>query len=512
MNYDKIIITVCKGEKNKKMEKKNRFSDLLEQLMLKAGLKNNTLAQELQYDVSYISKWVSGRMLPAEKSAAKVLGVISKCIVEALDEEVKNELYSDYLVENDRDLMDAICDNLMAEYNYVKELKRTTGVDVAPKTSFFSELPLLQFIFKMKHPVLRKVKSLEIAAAIDILALKHEYRLMIVGFEGENLSVYREYPGIHFSIIINLEIGERDYLYDPIFIMNMLTGFSNVDFYIYEGVEAYGKIVFAVKDAYAISGMLFDNNHCMSVTSSEDVENCNVIYDKMKSLCNNDLLLFRNVSMREMLVKYQYIQSMLSTNLRWMIGHMSECLLPDDLFEELISQLDTMQIWKVNKMELQRAQNLTQSVMEESHIQIMIYESAFTNFAVSGELDFFNYKIYLTAKQRMRYLEYLLSVLEKNDRLEVKLIHGGFITDFQCVENPSLYMSNAINYLRLDNHHYRNNIMILNRPVMIDMFHKFFYEVWNNHKDVVIDDQTEIIENIHHFMKAVLLLSKTEEG
>ena len=60
------------------MEKKNRFSKLLEQLMMKADLKNYTLAQELQYDVSYISKWVSGRMLPAEKRSEKVLHVISK--------------------------------------------------------------------------------------------------------------------------------------------------------------------------------------------------------------------------------------------------------------------------------------------------------------------------------------------------------------------------------------------------------------------------------------------------
>ena len=42
--------------------------DILEQLMIIADVKNYTLASELQYDVSYISKCVSGRMLPAEKN------------------------------------------------------------------------------------------------------------------------------------------------------------------------------------------------------------------------------------------------------------------------------------------------------------------------------------------------------------------------------------------------------------------------------------------------------------
>ena len=55
------------------MEEKNRFSKLLQDLMAEAEVKNYVLANELQYDVSYISKWVSGRALPTEKSVKKVL-------------------------------------------------------------------------------------------------------------------------------------------------------------------------------------------------------------------------------------------------------------------------------------------------------------------------------------------------------------------------------------------------------------------------------------------------------
>lgn len=43
---------------------KNRFSELLEQLINMSGVKSTGLAKALQYDASYISKWVSGRMLP----------------------------------------------------------------------------------------------------------------------------------------------------------------------------------------------------------------------------------------------------------------------------------------------------------------------------------------------------------------------------------------------------------------------------------------------------------------
>ena len=65
------------------MDEKNRFSNLLRQLMTLVNLKNYTLARALQYDVSYISKWVSGRMIPSEKTAQEVLHGISACVVDS---------------------------------------------------------------------------------------------------------------------------------------------------------------------------------------------------------------------------------------------------------------------------------------------------------------------------------------------------------------------------------------------------------------------------------------------
>ncbi len=46
---------------------KNRFSTLLEELISISGVKNSGLAKALQYDASYISKWVSGRCSQQKK-------------------------------------------------------------------------------------------------------------------------------------------------------------------------------------------------------------------------------------------------------------------------------------------------------------------------------------------------------------------------------------------------------------------------------------------------------------
>ena len=82
----------CREVRNMETEK-NRFSQLLERLMNLGEIKNAALAKALQYDVSYISKWVSGRMLPAEKNKRNVLKRIGQELVRLSSQTGKENLY-----------------------------------------------------------------------------------------------------------------------------------------------------------------------------------------------------------------------------------------------------------------------------------------------------------------------------------------------------------------------------------------------------------------------------------
>ena len=118
------------------MKDKNRFSKLLKYLMDTAKIKNYTLAQEVQYDESYVSKWVTGSLMPSEKNSEKVLKDISACVVKSLNEEGFETLYSDYQVNQEKELEEAIFDNLKAEFEYVTSLKESAGSDVVQKNVF----------------------------------------------------------------------------------------------------------------------------------------------------------------------------------------------------------------------------------------------------------------------------------------------------------------------------------------------------------------------------------------
>lgn len=226
------------------MKDKNRFSILLEHLMAIAELKNSILAKAVQYDDSYISKWISGKLLPTEKNHENTLQAISHCIVEALSEESTAQLLQEYQLQDINDLETAIYDNLESEYMYVKELQNSTGTEVAPKISYYPELTLDQFIFKMKHPSLRKVNSLNVYAIVDILNVDPNYQLLIAELNsahgGRNLIL----PGVHFSLLMDLESAASTPAYTAGFLMNVMTNLSNIDFNLYSGSQAQRKAHF----------------------------------------------------------------------------------------------------------------------------------------------------------------------------------------------------------------------------------------------------------------------------
>lgn len=208
------------------MEDKNRFSILLEHLLEVAEVKNYTLAKRLQYDVSYISKWVSGRMLPAKKTEKRVMEGISACVVDEATDDGRDLLLREYSVSIPSDLKAAIYDNLIAEYDYLQEELDSGEARIGPYTDFWAELNMLQYLTKMAHPVLRRVSQLDIVAVMDLMEMAREYRLKVANLQNGQLVDQRSYDNVYFKLMIDISREKWDPIYDAALIINVLTNFS----------------------------------------------------------------------------------------------------------------------------------------------------------------------------------------------------------------------------------------------------------------------------------------------
>lgn len=453
------------------MEDKNRFSILLEHLLEVAEVKNYTLAKRLQYDVSYISKWVSGRMRPAKKTEKRVMEGISACVVDEATDDGRNLLLREYSVSIPSDLKAAIYDNLIAEYDYLQEELDSGEARIGPYTDFWAELNMLQYLTKMAHPVLRRVSQLDIVAVMDLMEMAREYRLKVANLQNGQLVDQRSYDNVYFKLMIDISREKWDPIYDAALIINVLTNFSHIHFKLFGSTAAAGRAVFVVKGDFAITGLLVSHSRCAAVTATEDPQNCESLYDNFSKL-----------------------------------------LLPDDLFEEILTahEAELKDFLGATPAELRSVHNLAKGVVEETNIRILIYEAAFSSMAVSGELDFFSYKVSLTPDQRSRCISYVLQLCKQREKLEFRLISGRIVNDFQYVADPNVFLSGAASYLRLDNNCPVNRIAMVNNSVMEDRLSEYFDQVWNLDDQNVTKERNAIAEHIHHVLQGIHLITRAK--
>lgn len=492
------------------MEQKNRFSALLEHLVAVAEVKHYALAQSLQFDVSYISKWINGRVLPSEKNISEILRKLSQSIVANAGANGMTQLLQDYRVKNTEELWQAIYDNLIAEYYYVQELQQNSGNIVAPNVSYYAELPLKRFLSKMHHPVLRRVKSLNIMAAVDLFAMESEYRLQVVSL-GDQQAMGHMYPDVHFSLLINLNQAQKDIIGNTLFITQMLLNLACVDFKLYRGDFAYGKVMFVVQDEFAISGMLVRKDNCASVAICEGRENTLPLYNTIQTMCTRDALLFHKMDMQEMLTKsMDYLHSLLAPSRCWVLGHFTEHLLPDNLYAQLLEEsgIATTEKERANLLQLHDA---TKRVIQQGALRLLLSETALSILVVSGTVDFFNRKFTLTYEQRMEVILSLRQLLQSPQTLQLRLTQDALLSEFQNGARPSLFLSGTVAYLRLETENREENLILkINGQDMRALYQSFFDRIWNSENGVVTD-LWQVDAYVDHLMQGLQMLTDTKQ-
>lgn len=420
-------------------------------------------------------------------------------------ETAKDKLLADYQVENAEELKMAIFDHLEAEYYYTKNSQENDGGNTELKINYFPEVTLSQYIAKMRHPVLRRVNSLEIISALDIFAMNHEYRLQITQLENSRVEKGRGYPDVHYSMLVDIQKEYWDYIYDTIFLVYLLGKNSCVDFELYGGTPADGRAIFVVKEEYSISGMLLGRDHCISVVTSENPEICNTLYHNLTALCNREMLLFRKTTMRDMLANNEYIHGMLSLRQSWIIGHLTEHFLPEDVFEEIVEMLEKTtgeaKTGTVRPEQLRSVYRMTSRIIEESDIRILIYKTTFYNLIVERKIDFYNCKIQLNARQQKRCLEYFMDLVCNHPNVQVYMIEGRIITDLEYNDRHCLFLSEMVSYLRLDEA--QNNLLLINRVDMREKFSKTFEVIWKSEEKGIVKNKEVIAANIQHVMQGI---------
>lgn len=457
------------------------------------GIKNAVLANELQYDESYISKWINGKSLPSKKNARPVITRIADYIAGAETE------YSPEGAGSGEELRQTVYEELMKAYNDDEsassgEKQSDSYHPLMTQHAFFDEV--------------RDIRSDEDVALIDIFSLEHDVRLSVAGIENGYFIYEKPDKERKLSLTISIDLLEEDkekIVYDSVFLIHMLTSLSNIDLRLYENDIAAGKIIYVNRNRNYISGMIFPDDGIACVYAGSNRECADLLSETVNHAANSERLVCEKTTMKDMLATKKYIHSLISVKVKWLMGHYTELLIPEDVFEEILddNRIGDKEIYKESHI----VTNLTTG---HNNTELLIYESAISKLAITGELDFYNTKIILNPKQREKCILHLKNLIEDNpDNFTCKLIDRGFSPDFQYITNPCLFISDSVYYLRLENGRYDDNICVIQNEKTKKMFERFFRVIWSDKEDNVISDRTQILKHIDYYISSMKIIEKT---
>lgn len=270
------------------------------------------------------------------------------------------------------------------------------------------------------------------------------------------------------------------------FLIDLLSNLANIDFNLYYGTQAEKKLIFSVKDIYSISGMLMDQNHCLSVTTIEDETLSSELYHKLKFLCNKESLLIRKTSIEAMIRSHEYEHALFAQNPACLLAHFTEHFLPDDLHEELLETFEPV-LDQADPNTLRHLHSLTKQLLSSAPIKILFYASVFNDFAISGEMDFYGCRVQLTPKQRLVLMNYIDRLYHNNHNFDIRVLPDGVLSDYQHIPRPSVIFADTFCSLRLKRNTPDYGICVTNKLFLNEIFSDFYYETWNSDSLIKVD-------------------------
>ncbi|MDQ0150179.1 helix-turn-helix domain-containing protein [Eubacterium multiforme] len=488
------------------------FGTLLEKLLRYSGQKNYSLASELGYDVSYISKWISNTNVPTSKNIKNICTSIAEFFIDNADDEAI-ERVCEYLkckYEDDEKFQKIIKDNLYKSYRTTSKKISRGSILHNGHNKMNAEMiinPKLQHIV-LNHKIneFKNNEKLNIILFTDIFSLGREDKLHLSGIKGRNFkSEALNIESIKLNLYLNKEHIKTKF--DAMILLYMIVSFSNDKFKLYSFNKPLCSLLIVIKDCLAHSSIVDNNNRCIMSSTSEDKKVVQEMYDTLDELVNtSSKLMVESLDLQNIINKKYYIQSILNENKSWILGKITEHALSTELFNDLLNRYFKDDEELKDQLIQNHISNL--NAMVESNVKILVYLSTLDDFILNGEINFFNKKIILTLEEREKCFSNIYNFFMEHKNIEIRLVEGNFVDCLKNFTDISLFLADNINYIRKDCKASDKQFLVINNKDLIEIFNDFYNEVWKDCKDVVISDNESILEKIAYYMNCLKLLKK----
>ncbi len=456
------------------------FGQLLSYLLTTSHQKSYVLASFLNYDVSYISKWVTGSMLPAAKHANSMCKEIATFIVDNTDDTTLNDLFILYPVGNKESLKDAIYQSLLTAYQLSGEIKRKSkSILISDENNSRTVAnPHLQKLYMRFNPdsITNSLEKFNLAMMMDLFALGKEDKVSIAKTDA-NANFIKHINEVHYLVSLNQEL--IDDTFDALLITYLLNNYADLNFTMSHYKQVPCSLMLAIPNYYMHMSIVSQNHRAIISNTCQDKGVVNEMYDTILSIeqCFTKPMI-RSASLPDLIQDKHYLSFVISSNIRLYLTKMDELLLPDDVFEELLESIDAK---KNNIEEIKLLHNMFKSAMNSSNIKVAILDHCLQNYALTGTIDFYGNPLTTTIDQRERHLNYLMQIMKaENPSLQIYLTNQSSLKDFDNNFAPCMYLSDIFCYIRLRSCTKKNRTYVIEANELKEIYLRFVNTVFDN--------------------------------
>ena len=394
--------------------KLSSYSSALKKLIDFTQASSTQLAQQVGYDISYISKWKSGTKLPSSRAIERINNEMGKYFASLImDKELTEEFYAFFLIPpSQNDLAFSIAQYLSTAYRDTLHMHRTA--ETAPhKTSHILTDPediKCLFIDCFQKQLLMRKDHPELLIFGDFCALYD------AGFWPSLREAAEQGIALKVTVGIRQKKLAEDWHYTKA-LYDTLNQYLSFDFTLYEYKDSFFNNLIILDHKFVIQYAQQPDNAFGLCTYIDDPIAVHSIYKKFVAKKMAAASILQSTSSPWKADPGYRTWFYERAHFFFYLTNGIEYLLPHEVFDRLQQQELPEQA-----MSIERLRITWEEIINKSHLKLMIPSSSIIRYLETGDIDLTQYQYKMSPKERIAHMKNVLTCLRANPRITIGLL------------------------------------------------------------------------------------------
>lgn len=485
-----------------------KFGDTLRIVIKKSGLKYALISQRINFDPSYISKWINSDLLPSPKIIESICEEISKLSLEHLDEKDLQLLCKDLnidCIENVNLSYDLLYNKIYGDYMFDHNTRNTTE----SSSLVFNPNSQYDIVSDNRNLILEKIAeyrkisdSISISILGEILCCSPEDIIFFMDIRSEIIK--QDFKNVVFQVFISeSSITDCDKERTGVALINFFMVPCNWNISYYSIKTFSSGIIISIKNLLMFSSQLSYNNSWLLNTCTYQKDQINNFH---KLIANDIVPISRIIFESYDETSINYSQSMLKVfSLRHDIalaGILDTFFLTDELLDLFLSMITISSeesiLWSKNhRINQDRIRN-------EEEINYIFYRDAFDKLVYKGRIRIFGRELILPIELRLQVLECINKNLDNYPNIKIKVVDSYLVDEIKHDPLPNIYASSIGSYFLTSPINGKYKYCCVKNKKYVNYLNKILHNIWEENNIPLLSGNT-VVEEYLSICQEILL-------